>query len=633
MPYGYYGKILRVNLSTGEMSVDEHDENWYRKYLGGAAMAAYYLLKELKPGVDPLGPDNKLVMFPGVLTGVPVSGNARSGIGAKSPMTGGIGKSEVGGHFNAELKHAGFDGLIFEGRAEKPVWLWIRDGVAELRDAGHLWGMEVKELEEAIKAETGERFARVCSIGPGGEKMVRFACVMHDLKDAAGRAGLGAVMGSKKLKAIAVRGKMPPQYADPERIRALGKAIHEVVPTKAFGFHEYGTGADMTGYNLAGNVPTRNFRDGYFENIEPITAPTIKETIRIGMEACYACAVRCKKVVKVDEPWVADPKYGGPEYETLAAFGSSCGIDNLAALARAHHLCSAWGLDTISAGTTIAFAFECYERGYITKADTDGLELTWGNAEAMLKLLEMIAYRRGIGDVLAEGTRIAARRIGNGAEELAMQVKGVEIAMHEPRLKQGLGIGYAVANHGGDHGTGLHDTFFEKEGPRLEDEAKPLGIYEPMPANELSTRKVNLFTQLHKWRNTQDSASYCYFVPWTYQQIVELVNATTGWNTTLEELLLVGERAITMGRAFNVLEGFTRADDRLPKRFFSPPLKGSLAEKRQAIDPAKMEEMVRTYYYLMGWDPETGVPTRITLERLGLEWLADDLAKLGKLPE
>ncbi|MHB0869461.1 MAG: aldehyde ferredoxin oxidoreductase family protein, partial [Chloroflexota bacterium] len=435
MPYGYYGKILRVNLSTGEMSVDEHDENWYRRHMGGAAMSAYYLLKELRPGIDPLGPDNKLVIAPGVITGVPVSGNARSGVGAKSPMTGGIGKSEVGGFFNAELKHAGFDGIVVEGRSEKPVYLWIRDGVAELRDARHLWGRGVAETEEALKEETGEKFARVCSIGPAGEKMVRFACLMHDSKDAAGRGGMGAVMGSKNLKAIVARGKTPPQYADPEVIKILGKEMAQAGPIKARAFHEYGTGAAMSGFNLAGNVPTRNFRDGFFENIEPITPITLKETIRIGMEGCYACAVRCKKVVKVDEPWVADPKYGGPEYETLAAFGSSCGIDNLKAVARAHHLCHRYGLDTISTGTTIAFAFECYEKGYITKADTDGLELTWGNSEAMLKLLEMIAHRQGIGDVLAEGTRIAARRIGNGAEELAMQVKGVEIAMHEPRLK------------------------------------------------------------------------------------------------------------------------------------------------------------------------------------------------------
>jgi aldehyde:ferredoxin oxidoreductase len=631
LPYGYYGKILRVNLTNGAISIDEHDDSWYRRYMGGAAMSAYYLLTEVEPGADPLGPDNLLVMLPGVVTGIPVSGNARSGVGARSPMTGGIGKSEVGGHFNAELKHAGFDGIVFQGQSPKPVYLWIKDGVAELRDAGHLWGKSVLETDEALKAETGERFARTAIIGPAGERMVRFACILHDLKDSAGRGGMGAVMGSKRLKGVVVRGKTPPPYADPETIKLLGKEMAEAAPTKARGFHEYGTGGAMTAYNLAGNIPTRNFQDGYFENIEPITAVTLKDTIRIGMEACYACAVRCKKVVKVDEPWVADPRYGGPEYETIGAFGTSCGVDDLKAVARAHHLCHQYGMDTISAGTTIAFAMECYERGILTQADTDGLELTWGNAEAMLKLLEMMGERQGIGDLLAEGTKRAAEKLGRGAEDLAMHVKGVEIAMHEPRLKAGLGLGYAVANHGGDHGTGLHDTFFEKDGPSLQYDAKPLGIQEPMPANELSTRKVNLFAQLHRWRSLNDSVSLCYFVPWTHEEVVRLVNATTGWNTTVEELMLVGERAITLGRVFNVREGFTPEDDRLPKRFFSPPLKGNLAEKRQSVDPVKLEESVHSYYYLMGWDEKTGVPTRRTLERLELGWAADELASRGKL--
>jgi aldehyde:ferredoxin oxidoreductase len=453
---------------------------------------------------------------------------------------------------------------------------------------------------------------------------------MHDLKDAAGRTGLGAVMGSKNLKAIVTRGKIPPPYADPEAIKTLAKAMAQAVSAKAGSFREFGTGAAMLAYNIAGNVPTRNFLDGYFDNIEPITAPTIKDTIRVGMEACFACAVRCKKVVKVDEPWVSDPRYGGPEYETLAAFGTDCGIDNLAALARAHHLCSAYGMDTISAGTTIAFAMECYEKGLLTRTDCDGVDLTWGNAGAMLAVLEKIGKREGIGDLLAEGSREAARQIGRGAEDLSMHVKGVEIAMHEPRLKQGLGLGYAVANHGGDHGTCIHDTQFEKDGPNLDIDAKPLGILEPMPANELSIRKVNLFAQLHKWRSFQDSAAFCYFVPWTYQEARSLVNATTGWNTSTEELMLVGERAITLGRAFNVREGFTPADDRLPERFFSPPFKGPLAAEQQAVDPNKMAESIRSYYYLMGWNPETGVPTRHTLERLGVGWAADELARNSK---
>ncbi len=630
MPFGYHGRILRVDLSTGALSVDEHDETWYRRYFGGAGMSAYYLMKELAPGVDPLGPDNRLIIAPGVVTGAPFSGNARNGVGAKSPMTGGIGKSEVGGFFNAELKHAGFDGVVLEGKADRPVYLWIRDGVAELRDAGNLWGKTVLETEETIRAETGEKLARIAAIGPAGEKLVRFACILNDLKDSAGRGGMGAVMGSKNLKAIAARGKRQTPYADPETIRAMAKAMAQAVPTRARGFHEYGTGSAMAAYNLAGNVPTRNFRDGYFESIDAISAVTLKDTIRVGMEACWACAVRCKKVVRVEEPWVADPRYGGPEYETLGSFGSSCGVDDLKALARAHHLCHDYSMDTISAGTTIAFAMECFERGYLTKADCDGLELRWGNAEAMLTLLQMMGERQGIGDVLAEGTRLAARRIGNGAEELAMQVKGVEMAMHEPRLKQGLGLGYAVANHGADHGTGLHDTFFEKDGPNMINDAKPVGVLEPMPADELSTRKAFLFAQLHKWRTFQDSAVYCYFVPWNYDETVRLVNAVTGWNCSAEELMLVGERAVTIGRAFNVREGFTPADDTLPKRFFSPPLKGSLAQKEQAIDPAKLQEAIRDYYYLMGWDVKTGVPTRRTLERLEVGWVADELAKADK---
>ncbi len=631
MPYGYYGRTLRVNLSNGAISVDEHDENWYRRFMGGAAMSAYYLMKELAPGVDPLGPDNKLVLFPGVITGIPVSGTARMSVGAKSPMTGGIGKSEVGGHFNAELKHAGFDGIVIEGQAEEPVYLWIKDGVAELRGASHLWGRSVLDTGDALKAETGERFARIVAIGPAGEKLVRFACMISDLKDSAGRGGMGAVMGSKKLKAIAVRGKMPPQYADPATIKVLGKAMAKAVHVKARANHEYGTGAGMAGAALMGNVPTRNFRDGYFEGIEGITAVAVAESIRTGMEGCYACAVRCKKVVEVEEPWVADPRYGGPEYETLAAFGSCCGIGDLKALARAHHLCNHYGMDSISAGASVAFAMECFERGHLTRADADGLELTWGNAGAMLALLEKIARREGIGDLLSEGTRVAATRIGNGAEDLAMQVKGVELGMHEPRLKQGLGLAFAVANHGADHGTGLHDIFFEKEGPNLINEARPLGVLEPMPANELSIRKANLFARLHRWQMATDSLCYCNFVPWTYDEVVRLVNATTGWNSSLEELMLVGERAVTLGRAFNVREGFTPADDRLPKRFHSPPLGGSLAEKQQAIDPVLLEEAVKSYYYLMGWGEQTGVPTRRTLERLDLGWAADDLVRCGKL--
>ncbi len=630
MLYGFQGRILRVNLTDRTTKVEEYDPAWYRQYVGGYAMTSYFLLKELAPGIDPLGPDNKLVMAAGPLTGAAFSGSARIGFGAKSPLTGGIGKGEVGGYFGTEMKLAGFDAVIVEGRADSPVYLWLQDGKAEIRDARHLWGKETRETEAALRAETGEKFARVASIGPAGENLVRFACVVHDLHDIVGRTGMGAVMGSKKLKAIVARGKMKVPFADTETIQRLARSMAADVDTRAANFHQFGTGAVMEAFNLAGNLPTRNYQDGYFEGCEKISAKTIKDTIRIGMEGCWACAVRCKKMVRVEDPYQVDPKYGGPEYETLGALGSDCGVDDLKAISYANQICNATGMDTISAGATIAFAMDCFERGLLTKEDTGGIELRFGNAQAMLQLLEMMARREGIGNLLAEGSRRAGQKIGRGAEELSMSVKGLELGMHEPRLKQGLGIGYSVANHGGDHEIGFHDTGFEKAGPAFE-AALGLGCQEPMPSTELSDRKAYLFTQRHSWMMGMDSLVECLFVPWSYPELTELLNGCTGWKATLQEIVTVGRRAIAMGRAFNLREGFTRADDQLPKRFFSPPLKGSLREKGVAIDAKAMEGAISSYYYYQGWDPATGVPTRETLAALGLEWVAEELASRGLL--
>jgi aldehyde:ferredoxin oxidoreductase len=628
--HGFQGSYLRVNLTSRTTTVEEPDPAWYRQYMGGYAATSYFLLKELAPGVDPLGPDNKLVIASGPLTTAPFSGSARIGIGAKSPMTGGIGKSEVGGYFGTEMKLAGFDGIIVEGQADSPVYLWLQDGKAEIRDAGHLWGKDTRETETAIREETGEKFARVASIGPAGERLVRFACFVHDLHDIAGRTGLGAVMGSKKLKAIAARGKTKVSFADPGKIAQMARSMSADVDTRATNFHQFGTGAVLETFNLAGNLPTRNYRDGYFEDAEKISATAIRDTIRIGMEGCWACAVRCKKVVRVDDPYSVDPKYGGPEYETLGALGSNCGIGDLKAIAYGNQICNATGMDTISAGATISFAMECFERGLLTKEDTGGIELRFGNASAMLKVLELMSRREGIGDLLAEGSRVVGQRIGRGAEDLSMQVKGVELGMHEPRLKQGLGVGYSVANHGGDHEIGFHDTAFEKAGPAFE-AALGLGCEEPMPSTELSDRKAYLFSQRHSWMMGMDSLVECLFVPWSYPEMTELLGACTGWKTTVQEISNVGRRAIAMGRAFNLREGFTRADDRLPKRFFSPPDKGSLRERNVAIDPKSMDRAISAYYFYQGWDPATGVPSRQTLAALGLEWVAEELAARGVL--
>ncbi len=617
MPYGYSGQILRVNLSQGTTSADALDELFCRKHLGGAGFVSYFLLKELQPGIDPLSPENKLIFALGPVTGVPLPGSARHCVGAKSPLTGGYAKSESGGFWGAELKHAGYDAIIVEGKAQKPVYLWIHDGEVSIKDASHLWRKNTKETQETIQAELGDSRIRVAAIGLGGENLVRFACIMNDLKDAAGRGGMGAVMGSKNLKAIAVRGHKMPEVAESERLKELRQWVlaHRELWAS---FAEYGTGAPaiMEAGMTSGNLPVRNFADGEFPEISKITGGAVKDTIRIKMEGCYACPVRCKKVVKVNEPYSVDPDYGGPEYETLAAIGSNCGVSDLKAIAKGNELCGSYSLDTISTGVVISFAMECFENGLLTTKDTDGIELRFGSAEAMLKTIELIARRQGIGDILAEGTARAAQKIGKGAIEFAMQVKGVEIPMHEPRVKAAMGLGYAVNPHGADHCASLHDTLFSQPGRSL-DTFKSLGILEPLSADDLGPRKVSMFRDVQLFRIAQDSLVLCYFLPYDVGQTVDILAAVTGWRTSTTEIMRMAERTLTMARLFNIREGLTAADDKLPNRFFQPKRNGVLSTK--FYDPQQLERAKSYYYTLMGWDAKTGIPTPEKLQELGIE--------------
>jgi len=615
MPYGYNGKILRVDLSRGATSVDELDELFCRKYLGGAGFVTYFLLKELRQGIDPLGPENKLIFATGPVTGVPLPGSGRNCVGAKSPLTGGYAKSEPGGFWGAELKHAGYDAIIVEGKAEKPVYIWIQDGEATIRDAGHLWGNNTKETQDTIRAELGDNLIRVASIGPAGENLVRFACIMNGLKDAAGRGGMGAVMGSKNLKAIAVRGHKRPEMADPERIKEIRQWVSAHRELWA-SFAELGTGAAMEANMASGNIPVRNFQDGEFPEVSKISAEAIRDTIRINMEGCYACPIRCKKVVQVDESYSVNPDYGGPEYETLAMIGSNCGVSNLEAIAKGNELCGAYSLDTISTGGAIAFAMECFENGLLHSKDTDGIEMRFGNADAMLKMIEMINKREGIGDILAEGPAQAAQKIGKGAIEFAMQVKGLAIPAHEPRLKAVLGLGYEVNPHGADHCANLHDTMFSQPGRNF-DNVKSLGILEPIPADDLSPGKVSMFRYIHQFRIAQDSLVLCQFVPYDVNQAADILAAVTGWSTSTTELLRISERTLTMARLFNIREGFGATDDKLPNRFFQPKRNGVLSTK--FYDPAQLEKAKSYYYTLMGWDAKTGVPTPEKLQDLNIE--------------
>ena len=355
--------------------------------------------------------------------------------------------------------------------------------------------------------------------------------------------------------------------------------------------------------------------DFNFEETEKITATAVRDTYRVAMANCFACPIRCKKVVQVGPPYNVDPAYGGPEYETLASMGSDCGIVDLKAVAKAHEICHAYSLDTISAGATVAFAMECFENGLLTLQDTDGIDLRFGNGEALMAVMEKIGKREGIGDLLAEGTKRAAERIGKGAEKFAMHVKGVELGMHEPRLKQGLGLGYAVCAHGADHGVGLHDTFYDSDTPQLR-AANIFGIYEPLPLTDLSTQKAMMFKRLHQWTWLRDSLVMCSFVPYGHQQLIDLLAAVTGWNTSIYEAMLVGERIVTTARAYNMREGLTAADDRLPDRFHGGTAMGPL--QNTPIDRAALDKAIHTFYALMGWDPQTGVPTQVKLEELGI---------------
>jgi len=613
---GYAGTTVRVNLTENRISAERTDEDLCQKYLGGAGFVSHYLWREMAAKVDALGPDNKLIFANGPLTGIPFPGNSRNCIGAKSPLTGGVAKSEVGEFWGAELKHAGIDALIIEGKAAKPVYLWINDGEVSIRNAENLWGENTKETQQKIRDELGDDRIRVASIGPAGENLVLYACVMNGLFDAAGRGGVGAVMGSKNLKAVAVRGHKTPKVVDDKPAKDIAKwlkANWELMRN----FWEYGTGAGMDGFEAIGNLPVRNFRDGLFPAVKKIDAPAVMNTIGIKMDACYACPVRCKKVVKLDKPYKIDPDYGGPEYETLASLGSNCGIDDLPAIAKGNELCNAYSLDTISIGEVIAFAMECFENGLLTTSDTGGIELRFGNAEAMLQVIEKIARREGIGDLLAKGVTRAAQEIGNGAEQFAIAVKGLEAGMHEPRAKPGLGIGFMVNPHGADHCFNLHDHMYLNQDSWQVKEVEALGLPGPFPVDDIGQKKVRLFQHRQRQMAIFDSLTICQFFPYNLTQLTGLLNAVTGQDVTVERLLEIADRTITTLRLFNVREGFSAADDRLPKRFFGPKTDGVLADK--ALDPAKVEEAKRYYYSLMGWDESTGKPKEETLKKLGIK--------------
>ena len=632
MGFGSNGTILRVDLTRGTTAIETFDEAFYRRYPGGKALAAYHLLREMPAGADPLGPDNPLILATGLLTGAPVSTATRFNAIARSPLTGAFGESEAGGYWGPELKMAGLDAIILSGRSPDPVYIWVKDGAAEIRDARALWGQDPPAVQAAIKEAVGEKNARVLQIGRAGENLVPYAMLMNELRHYNGRTGMGAVMGSKNVRAIAVKGSR--RYLelahDAAALGGIGKRLSKEVAEHPQGWdlRTKGTPGLTDGLNAGGILPTRNFRLGSFEQVEKI-GWTAYEAIRSGTRTCYACAVRCKPETAFAGRYTVTDTYDGPEYEAVAGFGSNCAIFDLQLVARANELCNELGLDVISTAGTVAFVMECVEHGFLGPAELQGVDLRFGNGEALLEALPLIAARQGIGELLALGSRRIAEQVGGEAITFAMQVKGLEMAMHEPRGKVGVALGYATNEAGADHLVAFHDGVFVNPESVSFKGAMQIGITEPAGALDLGEAKVfNWFTG-ERWNSAEKVLGLCFFgpAPRSFIQaddVVAAVRAATGWDVTVDELLEAGERAVNLARVFNVREGLSRADDRLPDRLHAPLEGGPLTGT--SIDREAFEAAVTRLFELKGWDPATGVPTPERLRSLGLEWAIDLVA-------
>lgn len=638
MPYGYNGKILRIDLTTKKYKVEEPNWLFYRTYLGGRGLISYYLLKEVPAEVEPLSEKNKIIFATSIMTGAPLPGFGRQSIGAKSPLTGLYGESEAGGFWGVELKRAGFDAVIVEGKAERPSYIWIKDGKVEIKDASNVWGLDTGDAKDKIIEELGEEKLCVEIIGKAGENLVKIAGVSSDLSHYHGRTGMGAVMGSKNLKAIAVRGTQKIEFFNPGKIKELSKWFADNFKSNGdnAGQAKFGTSEYYFNNNSAGVEPTTNFTTGYFEGLDNQDVETFHTKYKIRTEGCFACPVRCKQVFEMKEPYTVDPRYGGPEFETLASFGSMCGVKELEAAVKAHELCNRYGLDTVSTGVTIAFAMECFEKGLITTEDTGGIELKLGNAKAMLEMIDMIAERRGFGNILAEGAKRTAEFIGQGSIKYAMQVKGQEFAMAEPRVKFGLGLAFALSPTGSDHLQAEHDGAFDPVLTGYSHDADepsfflknifPLGLLESVPSLSLGPEKVRLFTYLqHYWSlfNCIDACIFTFAPVRTFkiEQMPDMVEAVTGWNISLWELMKVGERATTMTKMFNIKNGASRKDDKLPDRMFEGLEGGTL--KGSKLDKEEFNRAITLYYQMMGWDGKTGIPTEGKLHELNIGWILD----------
>ncbi len=605
-----------VDLSSRTARGETLSEKETRTWGGERGLALPVLLKRLNRETDPLSPENTLVIAAGLLNGLAFSGTCRYGVYARSPLTGALGESEAGGSFGPAMRAQGVDAIVLEAASEKPVYLWVENGSVTVHDASDLWGKTNRETFETLAARHGRISALL--VGPAGERCVRYACVINDLRHANGRTGMGAVLGSKRVKAVAAPAPKAIPPVVPERLKEAQSLFAGWKENPlAWTLRETGTIAALGGLNALGILPTRNFREGTFEGAGLLNGAAYNRELLAGTHGCFACAIRCKRVPKPGARNL-DPAYGGPEYETVGAFGPACGCSDLSATARAHERCNALGLDTISTGMTIAWLMEAVERGLISpeKAGVRG----FGDTEGMLALIEAIASRQGIGDVLAEGSKRASSILGFG-EDFLVEVKGQELPMHDPRGKVGVALGYALAPGGADHMQMAHDTLLADAEAFGTKSVAPLGILGPMDPLSFDSEKISALVTLWTFWTFQNHLGGCHFVfaprsAFPVEGIPLLVEAATGWKTSLWELMRMGQRSLAAARILNGKLGFGPSDDVLPKRLFEP-VAGGPYEGRRTLDPETFGDAVRLAWEMLGWD-EQGNPRPGTKAALGL---------------
>ncbi len=626
MGNGFMGKILRVNLTKGSISEERIPEDKMRKYLGGVGIATSYLYEEVPAGVDPLGADNKLIFMTGPLTGTTSASAARYSVVAKSPLTGIWGHGNSGGNFGPMLKRSGYDGIIIEGVSPKPVYLEIADGKATLKDAGHLWGKSVNETEDIIQKGAVPK-PITASIGQAGENLVRYSAIMNNSHRAVGRCGLGAVMGSKKLKAVVCSGKTKIELHDSEEFKKISKKqigyLNESV--LKVGFEAFGTNlvADMV--NARGGYPTLNWQKGVFDQIEEMNGQAMTEKVLVKELACFGCPIACGRGTAIKEGKWAGRSGEGPEYETTNMFGACCGIADMNAVTMANYLCNEYGLDTISAGSCIAFAMECFQKGILTKEMTGGIDIKFGDVDIIVDLVEKIAKREGIGDLLAEGTKVMAEKLGGGSSAFAMNVKGLELPAYDPRAAKICGLGYVTANRGGDHITGFIEAPTFIDAPILIVEES--SIEDPFNAKP---QEAKILMDMEDALTSLDALGGCKFMGALLkaEDLVDLIRSGTGWTDfSVDDFRKCGERIYNLGRVYCNREGIRRKDDTLPDRLMKEPLPEGPAEG-MVLDTETLEMLKDAYYNYRGWDLATGIPTLAKLKELGLDELIEDVKKM-----